>query len=99
MKFYSEDRPLIASGLVLGAGMGGFVDGILFHQILQAHNMLSNRLFPDSLAAMEINMVWDGLFHAVVWVATLAGILFLWSGARRASRPKPANSSGTRVAW
>ena len=30
-------RPLIASGVLLGIGMGGFVDGILFHQILKLH--------------------------------------------------------------
>ena len=28
-------RPLLAAGALLGIGMGGFVDGILFHQILQ----------------------------------------------------------------
>ena len=30
-------RPLLAAGAALGIGMGGFVDGILFHQILQLH--------------------------------------------------------------
>jgi uncharacterized membrane protein len=35
-------RPLVAAGALLGIGLGGFVDGILFHQILQLHNMLSN---------------------------------------------------------
>lgn len=37
-------NPLIASGLLLGAGLGGFFDGILFHQILQFHNMLSGKI-------------------------------------------------------
>lgn len=27
--------PLLAAGLLLGAGLGGFVDGIGLHQILQ----------------------------------------------------------------
>jgi uncharacterized membrane protein len=31
----SNRRPLIAAGLLLGVRMGGFVDGIVFHQILQ----------------------------------------------------------------
>ena len=39
-------RPLIAAATLLGIGMGGFVDGILFHQILQFHNMLSA---PDTI--------------------------------------------------
>jgi len=34
--------PLIAAGIFLGLGLGGFVDGILLHQILQWHHMLSN---------------------------------------------------------
>jgi len=34
-------RPLIAAGTALGIGMGGFVDGIVLHQLMQVHNMLS----------------------------------------------------------
>ena len=44
--------------------MGGFVDGIVFHQILQVHNMLSGKYPPTTLVNSEINMFWDGLFHA-----------------------------------
>ena len=29
-------------GIVIGVGLGGFVDGILLHQILQWHHMLSS---------------------------------------------------------
>ena len=36
-----DRRPLIAAATLLGIGMGGFVDGIVFHQLLQFHNMLS----------------------------------------------------------
>ncbi len=32
--------PLIAAGVLMGAGLGGFVDGIALHQILQWHMML-----------------------------------------------------------
>lgn len=71
-------------GVLLGIGMGGFFDGILLHQILQWHNMLSTILPPTTLEAMATNMLWDGLFHSGVWLATLAGTFFLWSGARRA---------------
>jgi predicted Zn-ribbon and HTH transcriptional regulator len=39
---FSNRRPLIAAGLLLGVGLGGFVDGIVFHQILQWHNMLTD---------------------------------------------------------
>jgi uncharacterized membrane protein len=61
--------------------MGGFVDGILLHQILQWHNMVSNWIPPDNMEAMKTNMLWDGIFHAFVWLITLAGILLLWRAA------------------
>ncbi len=66
------------AGLLLGIGMGGFVDGILLHQIFQVHAMLSARLPLDTMANMRANMVWDGVFHIAVWAATLAGIVTLW---------------------
>lgn len=81
-------RPLIAAGLMIGIGMGGFVDGILFHQILQIHNMVSARRPPETLVNVEINMVWDGLFHAFTWLVTALGIWMLWRALRRADVPR-----------
>ena len=67
--FATEDlRRVRIGGAVLGIGMGGFVDGILLHQILRWHNMLSTVLPPTTLDAMHTNMLWDGLFHAFVWI-------------------------------
>ena len=80
-------RPLKAAGTVLGIGMGGFVDGIVFHQILQIHNMLSARLPPNTLVNAEINMVWDGLFHAFTWLMTAFGIAMLWHAGQKSSVP------------
>ena len=77
-------KPITTAGTVIGIGMGGFVDGILFHQILQIHNMLSARIPPDELIGAKVNMVWDGLFHALVWTATAAGIAMLWRAMKRA---------------
>jgi predicted membrane protein DUF2243 len=59
------------AAVLLGIGLGGFVDGIVLHQIFQWHHMLSNWIPPITMEAMHINMVWDGLFHAVVWLVTL----------------------------
>jgi uncharacterized membrane protein len=79
----SATRPLVTAGTLLGIGMGGFVDGILFHQILQLHNMLSNRVLRDSLVNEQINMFWDGLFHAFTWICVAFGILLLWRAVTR----------------
>ncbi|MCD2514467.1 DUF2243 domain-containing protein [Comamonas endophytica] len=80
-------RPLLAAGILMGAGMGGFVDGIVFHQILQWHNMLSGVLPPTNLVDAKINMVWDGLFHAAVWLMTFAGLWMLVRASGRSSMP------------
>lgn len=76
-------RPLTVAGTVLGIGMGGFVDGILFHQILQLHNMLSNRVLRDSLVNEQINMVWDGFFHAFTWICVAVGLYLLWRAIKK----------------
>ena len=80
-------RPLVAAGAALGIGMGGFFDGILFHQILQVHNMLSAKYPADSVVNLQINMFWDGLFHVATWVMTAAGIAMLWKATKREDVP------------
>ena len=75
---------LISAGILLGTGMGGFVDGILLHQILQWHNMLSSVRPPTDLVAMKYNMVWDGLFHAFTWSMVALGLWRLWVAGTRA---------------
>ena len=76
-------KPLVAAGLLMGAGMGGFIDGIVFHQLLQLHNMVSGWLPPTNLVDAKVNMFWDGVFHAAVWVMVAVGLVLLWrAGAR-----------------
>lgn len=74
-------RKATAAGILLGIGLGGFVDGIVLHQLLRWHNMISNWVPPTTLPAMHLNMVWDGIFHACVWATTLAGVFLLWRAA------------------
>ena len=71
------DTHLVVAGTVLGVGLGGFVDGILFHQILQWHQMVSSVFPPIDLVSVKLNMLYDGLFHAVMWVTTAAGVFLL----------------------
>lgn len=84
MEGEGTSRPVAAAGVVLGIGMGGFVDGILFHQIAQIHAMLSARVPMHTVEGMRTNMTADGVFHAVVWLATLIGIAMLFRAGRRA---------------
>jgi uncharacterized membrane protein len=92
-------RPLIAAGTLMGIGMGGFVDGIVFHQILQIHNMLSAKLPPDTLINSKVNMVWDGLFHAFTWVVTAFALALLWNAGKRRDVPWSGRTfSGSMIA-
>jgi uncharacterized membrane protein len=85
----SARPPSKASGLLYGLGFGGFIDGIVLHQILQWHHMVSDvHEFPvDTVAGLEINTLADGFFHIVTWVLVLAGsitTLVAWRQGRLA---------------
>jgi uncharacterized membrane protein len=80
------DRPSITvAGILLGIGFGGFFDGILLHQILQWHHMLtSTGDHPaTTVAGLEDNTLADGLFHALTFVAALTGLAVLWKAVGR----------------
>ena len=69
---------------LLGLGLGGFLDGIVLHQITQWHNMLSStdRWPATTLEGMERNMLADGLFHAATWILTVVGLWLLFNALR-----------------
>ena len=64
-----------APAVLLGIGLGGFVDGIVLHQILQWHHMLTSTDGnpATTVAGLEANTLADGFFHLAAWIATLAG--------------------------
>jgi uncharacterized membrane protein len=77
--------PSKASGLLYGLGFGGFIDGIVLHQILQWHHMVSDvDDYPvTTLAGLEVNTLADGFFHVVTWLFVLAGSLTTLTAWRR----------------
>jgi uncharacterized membrane protein len=77
-------RPLVTAGIWLGLGLGGFFDGIVFHQILQWHHMLTSAGYPPtSVANLNLNTLADGLFHAATYLFTLIGLTVLWRASTR----------------
>lgn len=80
------------AGILLGIGLGGFLDGIVLHQIMQWHNMLSAVVPPHDMEAMRRNMAADGWFHVATWIVTLAGVAAMWSALRG---PGPLPSTRT----
>ena len=82
--------PLLTTSMILGIGIGGFIDGIVLHQILQWHEMLSARIPPTNYVNKSVNMFWDGIFHAFTLIVTFTGIVLLWKLLHR----KDINRSG-----
>ena len=87
-----------APGILLGIGLGGFVDGILLHQILQWHHMLSSEGdYPrTTVGGLEDNTLADGLFHAGTWLAVVVGLWILW---RRSTSWRWGMSGEAFVGW
>lgn len=78
----SQDFPL-SSGIFFGLGLGGFFDGIVFHQLLQWHHLVTSAGYPpDSVENLEVNTFWDGLFHSLTYVFVVLGLVVLWRAAR-----------------
>lgn len=85
-------RSLAAPGIVLGMGLGGFLDGIVLHQVLQWHHLLTTTdrdhvgipYYPDTTVhGLEMNTLWDGIFHVVTWLLVLTGMAMLFSRVER----------------
>jgi uncharacterized membrane protein len=88
-------RPVTIAGILLGAGLGGFVDGIVLHQILQWHHMLTadghhGRYPHKTVADLEHNTRWDGIFHAGTWLLVVVGLFLLVATISRAPAVAPA---------
>ena len=79
------------AGYLIGIALGGFFDGILLHQVLQWHHLLS---LVDSPVLRDIRMqiLADGLFHVLMYVIAMWGLVLLWR-----SRQAFAHPSGGRM--
>jgi len=95
--------PAILPGVLLGIGLGGFLDGIVLHQILQWHHMVSDEgcCPTSSLEGFEENTLADGVFHAATWLVTLAGSLAVVRAWRRGELAPPwrAHAGALLAGW
>ncbi|WP_240721492.1 DUF2243 domain-containing protein [Pseudarthrobacter sp. NamE5] len=82
--------PAAAPAFLFGMGVGGFVDGIVLHQLLQWHHMLSHTDSGNTktVAGLELNTLADGLFHSAMWVLVVAAAV-LAIRARQQGRLSP----------
>ena len=78
----------------MGIGFGGFLDGIVLHQILQWHHMLTSEgcCSANSVAGLEDNTLADGFFHVATWVAIFAGTIVATRAWQRGELAPPWRS-------
>ena len=80
-----------APSFVLGLGLGGFIDGIVLHQVLQWHHLLTGTGDhpSDTVSGLEANTLADGLFHLATWFLVAAGMLMTVRAWRRGELAPP----------
>ncbi|RYG09559.1 MAG: DUF2243 domain-containing protein, partial [Burkholderiales bacterium] len=71
--------PLLLPGILLGVALGGFFDGIVLHQILQWHHLLSD---VDAIKDIRLQLLADGAFHALMYLIAVIGLVRLWKVRR-----------------
>lgn len=69
-------RRSVRAAALIGFGFGGFFDGILLHQVLQWHHLLSG-VARGGLADLRMQVLADGLFHAAMYAVAAAGVLLM----------------------
>ena len=84
---HERAKPLVQAGVLLGVGLGGFFDGIVLHQILQWHHMLSANADPTTVSSLRLNVLADGFFHAASYLFTVLGVVGLWRAWRTPDVP------------
>ena len=80
-------RHLSRSGYFLGFALGGFFDGILLHQILQWHHLLSAINADD----LRFQVAADGYFHGLMYVIAGVGLWMLATSSQGSPRLLLAN--------
>ena len=68
-----QPKRLNRAGYLLGFAFGGFFDGILLHQVLQWHHLLSG-LGQPPFNDLYTQILADGLFHGAMYVVAALGI-------------------------
>ena len=79
-------RRLRWAGFLLGFSLGGFFDGILLHQVLQWHHLLSN-VQAAALQDIRAQMLADGLFHVLMYFIAAWALYLLWKARADYSVP------------
>jgi len=80
------ERRQQVGAVMIGIALAGFFDGILLHQVLQWHHLLS-LVQGDALRDIRTQILADGLFHVLMYVLAGIGLWLLWRGRAATIRP------------
>jgi uncharacterized membrane protein len=98
-----RSRPPLLPSLLLGIGLGGFIDGIVLHQILQWHHLLSDEgcCPAKTVGGLEDNTLADGFFHLATWLAVMAGTIVAVRAWQRGELAPPwrLHAGGLLLGW
>jgi uncharacterized membrane protein len=76
--------------VVLGVGFAALLDGVVFHQLLQWHHMLSAWHVPNPVTNIKLHTTADGWFHVAAYLTLGVGVGLLWRATARAGRRAPS---------
>ncbi len=74
----ASKRTSSVSAILIGIGLAGLIDIIIFHEILQWHHTTSHKIIPNTMESLQLNIAYDGLFLAFSLIITISGIILLW---------------------
>ena len=73
----NKKKPAV-SAILIGIGLAGLIDIIIFHEILQWHHTASHKIIPNTMESLQMNIAYDGAFLAFSLIITISGIALLW---------------------
>ena len=74
----ASKRKSAVSAILIGIGLAGLIDIIIFHEILQWHHTASHKIIPNTMESLQMNIAYDGVFLAFSLIITISGIVILW---------------------
>lgn len=95
MRDLARPASLIAPGVLVGIGLAGLLDGIVFRRLLDWHHMLTSQ---TALAGTGIadNLRGDGILDAASLILLIAGGALMWDAARRLA-PRGGDRAGVHL--
>src|SRR5690349_2539965 len=75
--------PVVTAGILIGFGLAGFLESIVFRQILHSHAFLSTKTPIKSIANLQSSLTVDGVLQVFLLIALIAGIATLFSAAKQ----------------